>query len=75
MLLNVHRGARLHQRILTVLNNDLEKKEGEKNFAEDKFSWNFVQVWMNANAVISENMVVLHQTYKLWFLWFFIILT
>ena len=43
-----------------VKNNNLVVNIGDKNFAEVQFSWNFVQVKMNANIVISENLVVLH---------------
>ena len=35
------------------------ENEGKKNFTKVQFSWNFVQVWMNANVVIPGNMVVL----------------
>ena len=44
--------------------NYLEQRFGKKTQGEDfslsQFCWNFVRVYVNANVVIPENMVVIH---------------
>ena len=49
-----------YQRTSTAIEERSGKKIWEKNFALIEFSWNFVQVYVNANVVIPESMVVVH---------------
>ena len=52
--------AKEHLKNINCIEQRFGEGIGEKNFALVQFSWNFVHVYVNANVVIPENMVVLH---------------